>query len=184
MPTQMYVMENMFRRTHKYLYSPDIQSIVLTAKLATMDSMKCPFCSSQRLRVIDKRGSGESIRRRRQCGDCGKRFTTYERVSLQPVMVTKKDGRREEFNRDKLLSGLLKACEKRPVARELLESAVDEIENELRDMGEEVPTTAIGDIVMKRLKALDNVAYVRFASVYMDFQSIAAFEEAIKGLKK
>jgi len=136
------------------------------------------------LRVLDKRGSGDAIRRRRECIDCNNRFTTYERISLGPVMIVKKDGTRQEFDRDKLLSGFLKACERRPIQRDSIEEVVNEIESELRNSGEEVPTTRIGDLVMQKLKELDNVAYIRFASVYMDFKSIEAFERAIKGLKK
>lgn len=148
-----------------------------------MNGMKCPYCYSPSLKVVDKRPSGEAIRRRRACEKCDKRFTTYERVSLGPFMVIKKDGRREEFDRQKILSGFLKACEKRPIPREQIEQMADELEAEIRNTGEEVPTTIVGDKVMEKLRSLDKIAYVRFASVYMDFKSIAAFEKALKGLK-
>ncbi len=115
--------------------------------------------------------------------DCDKRFTTYERVSLEPLMVIKKNRQREEFSREKVLSGFLKACEKRPIQREKIEAIVDELESELRTKGEEIQTGIIGDLVMEKLRTLDKIAYVRFASVYMDFKSIAAFEQTIKGLK-
>lgn len=149
--------------------------------------MKCPFCSSNKTRVVDKRPNptGETTRRRRECLKCKKRFTTYEKVEAKPLMVIKKDGRREPFDRNKLKTGIMKACEKRPVSMEVVEKNVDEIENSLRKKNNiEVPTKLIGELVMKRLKALDKVAYIRFASVYREFKDISDFDKEIKILKK
>ena len=148
--------------------------------------MRCPFCSSQSTKVLDKRESSDYLisRRRRQCIKCKRRFTTYERVEFN-LMVVKKDGRRESFNRQKLLSGIFKACEKRPVNQTIIEQTVNDIENELRDINKpEIKTSIIGNIVMNRLKKLDKIAYIRFASVYRDFQDIKSFEEEVKKLKK
>ena len=147
--------------------------------------MKCPFCTTDDTRVLDSRESNEGavIRRRRECPQCKRRFTTYERVEeLNPVVV-KKDGRRESFDRDKLLHGLKKACEKRPVSVTQVEQLVTDIERRLQEMGEkEVSSTAIGEEVMKRLPALDEVAYVRFASVYRSFRDIAEFMDELKDI--
>ena len=147
--------------------------------------MKCPFCGHQEDKVVDSRASAEglAIRRRRECLACGKRFTTYEHVEGQRLMVIKKDGRREPFDRQKLLAGLVKAGEKRPVSMEQLEAIVDEIERELSQHFErEVPTQAIGERVMRRLHALDPVAYVRFASVYREFKDAEQFLRELKEL--
>ena len=140
--------------------------------------MKCPFCGHADHRVIDSRTSsdGLAIRRRRECSACGKRFTTYEHVEEQRLMVIKKDGRREPFDRHKLLAGVVKACEKRPVGMEQIEGLVDEIERDLsRSFEREVLSREIGERVMKRLHALDPVAYVRFASVYREFKDAEQF---------
>jgi transcriptional repressor NrdR len=140
--------------------------------------MKCPFCGHIEDKVVDSRLStdGEAIRRRRECELCGKRFTSYERVEEIMPMVVKKDSRREPFERMKVLTGLKKACEKRPVSVDTLESAVDDIEKKLLEGGhKEIPSTAIGEEIMKRLQELDKVAYVRFASVYRDFKDINEF---------
>lgn len=147
--------------------------------------MKCPFCGHQEDKVVDSRGSGDgsSIRRRRECLGCGKRFTTYEHVEEQPLMVVKKDGRREPFDRHKLLGGLVKACEKRPVSMDDLEKLVDELERELSQQFErEVPSREVGERVMKKLHALDPVAYVRFASVYREFKDVEQFMRELKDL--
>jgi len=147
--------------------------------------MKCPFCSHQEDKVVDSRGSGDgsSIRRRRECLSCGKRFTTYEQVEEQPLMVIKKDNRREPFDRHKLLAGLVKACEKRPVSMAALEEMVDELERELsQEFEREAPSSAIGERVMRRLHALDPVAYVRFASVYREFKDVEQFMQELKDL--
>jgi len=147
--------------------------------------MKCPFCGHQEDKVVDSRVSsdGVSIRRRRECLGCGKRFTTYEQVEAQPLMVIKKDGRREPFDRQKLLAGLVKACEKRPVSMEHLERLVDELERELSQQFErEVPSRDVGERVMKRLHSLDPVAYVRFASVYREFKDVEQFMRELKDL--
>lgn len=147
--------------------------------------MKCPFCSTDDTRVLDSRESAEGtvIRRRRECESCKRRFTTFERVEELTPLIIKKDGRREAFDREKLLMGLKKACEKRPVSVEQVEALVVEIERKLQDMGEkEVQSTLIGEEVMKRLPALDEVAYVRFASVYRSFRDIAEFMTELKDI--
>ena len=135
--------------------------------------MRCPYCGYEDSRVIDSRDAGEGIRRRRQCLECGSRFTTYERAQATTLLVIKKDGRREEFNREKLIAGIRKACAKRPVSHETIEELVDDIEAQLHKLGKgEVATTTIGDMVMERLRQLDGVAYIRFASVYRAFADI------------
>lgn len=147
--------------------------------------MTCPFCANKTDKVVDSRESKEAdvIRRRRQCLACGRRFTTYERIDEVPYMVVKKDGRREKFDRQKVLSGLLKACEKRPVGMAKLAEMVDEVEGRLLDNPErEIPTTDIGELLMDRLRALDKIAYVRFASVYRNFQDEADLFNEIKNL--
>jgi len=147
--------------------------------------MICPFCGHRQDRVIDSRESkeGDSIRRRRQCLACERRYTTYERTDEIPYMVVKKDGRREKFDRQKMLSGLLKACEKRPVPMTRLAEIVDQVEARLNDSPErELSTTVIGEMGMERLRGLDKVAYVRFASVYRDFQDVEAFLAELKSL--
>src|SRR5512142_896773 len=147
--------------------------------------MKCPFCGFVNDKVVDSRESkeAESIRRRRECLQCGKRFTTYERIDEIPYMVVKKDGRREKFERQKVLTGLLKACEKRPVPMGKLAEIVDEVESKLLDSPErEVATTVVGELLMDRLRKLDKIAYVRFASVYRDFQDEEAFFHELKEL--
>ena len=145
--------------------------------------MKCPFCGYTESKVIDTRPTdeGERIRRRRECLQCGKRFTSYEVVETTPVMVIKKDGSREAFSHDKLLRGVLKSCEKRPVTLAQLESMVSEIEVELQNrMDREVPSAVIGELVMEKLKKIDQVAYVRFASVYREFKEINSFLQELK----
>jgi transcriptional repressor NrdR len=147
--------------------------------------MMCPFCGQKTDRVIDSRESkeGDLIRRRRQCLHCERRFTTYERSDEIPYMVVKKDGRREKFDRQKILNGLLKACEKRPVSMAKLAELVDEVESRLADTADrEMPTTEIGEILMERLRGLDKIAYVRFASVYRDFQDVEALFDELKHL--
>ncbi|HWY47319.1 MAG TPA: transcriptional regulator NrdR [Bryobacteraceae bacterium] len=147
--------------------------------------MTCPFCGFKQDRVIDSRESkeGDVIRRRRQCEKCERRFTTYERSDEIPYMVVKKDGRREKFDRQKVLNGLLKACEKRPVPMAKLAELVDAVESRLSDNSDrEISTTDIGEMLMDRLKSLDKIAYVRFASVYRDFQDVEAFLNELKNL--
>jgi len=147
--------------------------------------MKCPFCGHDEDKVVDSRGSGDgtAIRRRRECLKCEKRFTTYEKIEEQELMVIKKDDRREPFDRHKVLAGLLKACEKRPVSMERLEGLVDELERELsQEFEREVPSKEIGERVMRRLHALDPVAYVRFASVYREFKDVEQFMRELKDL--
>jgi transcriptional repressor NrdR len=147
--------------------------------------VKCPFCGHLEDKVVDSRLStdGEAIRRRRECERCGKRFTSYERVEEIMPMVVKKDGRREPFDRLKVLSGLKKACEKRPISMDTLVKVADEIEKKLLEGAEkEIPSRAIGEEIMKRLHELDEVAYVRFASVYREFKDINEFMKELKDL--
>jgi transcriptional repressor NrdR len=147
--------------------------------------MNCPFCGHKEDKVIDSRESkeGDVVRRRRQCLGCERRFTTYERSDEIPYMVVKKDGRREKFDRQKVLNGLLKACEKRPVAMAKLAEVVDAVEARLADNSDrEISTTEIGEMLMEHLKNLDKIAYVRFASVYRDFQDVEAFLNELKNL--
>lgn len=148
--------------------------------------MKCPACGFEDTKVADSRlcDAGAAVRRRRECPVCAKRFTTYERAGETRLYVIKKDGRREAFNRDKVLAGLTKACEKRPVSREALEAAADEIERRLRDeLVEEASTSRVGELVMEWLKQADPVAYVRFASVYKEFRDTDSFLKEIADLR-
>jgi transcriptional repressor NrdR len=145
--------------------------------------MKCPFCSSLEDKVVDSRSSksGDAIRRRRECLQCGKRFTTYEQLEDTQPMVAKKDGRREAFDRIKVLGGLRKACEKRPVSEETLEGLVDDVQRELElRFDKEYPSHEIGELIMRKLYLLDEVAYVRFASVYRQFKDVKAFSDELK----
>jgi len=147
--------------------------------------MKCPYCGNLGDKVVDSRESkeGEVIRRRRECLECGKRFTSYERIDEIPYMVVKKDGTRERFDRQKLVNGLLKACEKRPVSLKSVEAIADRVESTLQERAErEIGTVEIGAFVMEELKKLDKVAYVRFASVYRHFRDIGEFMDELKGL--
>jgi transcriptional repressor NrdR len=147
--------------------------------------VKCPFCSHIEDKVVDSRESkeGEVIRRRRECLSCGKRFTSYERIDQIPHLVVKKDGRRERFDREKVMAGLLKACEKRPVAVKSLEAIVDKVEAMMHESPErEVAADQIGEFLMDSLRDLDKVAFVRFASVYRDFKDVDQFMATLKGL--
>ncbi len=147
--------------------------------------MRCPFCGFEESKVVDSRSTdeGNRIRRRRECLQCEKRFTTYEIIEQVPIVVVKKDKSREVFDRQKLLNGLLRACEKRPVSLETLEKAVDAIETQLQNsLDKEVTSTRIGEYAMEQLMKIDHVAYVRFASVYRQFKDIASFHEAINKL--
>jgi transcriptional repressor NrdR len=149
--------------------------------------VKCAYCGHLGDKVVDSRESkdGDVIRRRRECLKCGRRFTSYERIDEIPYMVVKKDGSRERFDRKKLVAGLLKACEKRPVRIGALESVADRIETMLQDKSErEIPTTDIGAVVMQALKALDKVAFVRFASVYRNFRDLDEFKDELNALLK
>lgn len=149
--------------------------------------MRCPFCRFSDSRVLDSRPTveGDAIRRRRECGGCGKRFTTYEKADGLLLVVVKKDSRREAFDRQKLLRGLIMACQKRPVSTERLEAIVDSIERDLRNLMEpEVKSEYIGELVMNHLRELDEVAYVRFASVYREFRDAESFMQEIKDLLK
>ena len=149
--------------------------------------MKCPYCGYAESKVIDSRPTdeGERIRRRRECLKCSKRFTTYEVIETVPIVVIKKDKSRETFDRNKLMNGLLRACEKRPVSVETLEKIVDEIENMLQNsLDREVPSSLIGKYAMEKLKGVDDVAYVRFASVYRQFKDINSFMEELSRMMK
>jgi len=147
--------------------------------------MKCPFCGFLEDKVVDSREAkdGDSIRRRRECLECGRRFTSYERIDEIPYLVVKKDGKREAFERNKIMAGLLRACEKRPISAVQLESIVDSVEKYVQDTTDrEIPTSDIGKIIMRRLKELDKVAYVRFASVYLEFEDVSEFMTELKDL--
>ena len=147
--------------------------------------MKCPYCAFTQDKVIDSRESkdADSIRRRRECERCNKRFTTYERLDEIPYMVVKKDGRREKFDRQKVLSGLLHSCQKRKVSVTQMQEIVDAVESFVVDSAErERPTAAVGELIMSRLKDIDTVAYIRFASVYRDFKDVNEFKEELEGL--
>jgi transcriptional repressor NrdR len=149
--------------------------------------VKCPYCEHLEDRVVDSRESkeGDAIRRRRECLACGRRFTSYERIDEIPYMVVKKDGRRERFDRNKIMSGLLRACEKRPVSTGQLEQIVDEIEQHVQDSSDrEITSEEVGKTVMQKLRQLDKVAYVRFASVYLEFKDVTEFMTEINHLFK
>ena len=149
--------------------------------------MKCPFCNQENTRVIDSRPvpDNNSIRRRRQCDECGKRYTTYEKIETIPLTVIKKDQSREQYDRMKIQDGIMRACYKRPISVKTIENLMDEIETEIFNKEEkEVPSTLIGEIVMDKLKELDAVAYVRFASVYREFKDIDTFMDELKKMMK
>ena len=149
--------------------------------------MKCPYCGKENTRVIDSRPADDnsSIRRRRQCETCGKRFTTYEKVETLPLIVVKKDNNREPYDREKIVAGIVRSCHKRPISMTQINDMVDDIEGQIFNMGEkEIPTTTIGSIVMDKLKDLDEVAYVRFASVYREFKDVNTFMDEIKKILK
>lgn len=148
--------------------------------------MKCPYCGKENTRVIDSRPTDDSsIRRRRQCDECGKRFTTYEKVETLPLIVVKKDNNREPYDREKIVAGIVRSCHKRPISMTQINDMVDDIGGQIFNMGEkEIPTTTIGSIVMDKLKDLDEVAYVRFASVYREFKDVNTFMDEIKKILK
>jgi len=147
--------------------------------------MKCPYCNSTELKVTDKRNLEEQIRRRRECIKCQKRFTTYEKMENTLFMVEKKEGKREAYDREKIRKGIMRACEKRPVSMEKIDKVLDELENKLRKAKTtEIPSKKIGEFVVRKLKSLDKVAYIRFASVYRDFTDLQEFEEELKKLIK
>ena len=148
--------------------------------------MKCPYCGKENTRVIDSRPTDDSsIRRRRQCDECGKRFTTYEKVETLPLIVVKKDNNREPYDREKIVAGIVRSCHKRPISMKQINDMVDDIEGQIFNMEEkEIPTTTIGSIVMDKLKDLDEVAHVRFASVYREFKDVNTFMDEIKKILK
>ena len=147
--------------------------------------MKCPFCSHENTRVIDSRPAEDnnSIRRRRVCDECGKRFTTYEKIETIPLIIIKRDNNREAYDRSKIEAGVLRACHKRPVSAQQITTLVDEVENEIFNREErEIPSGTIGELVMNKLKDLDAVAYVRFASVYREFKDVNTFMDELKSV--
>ena len=149
--------------------------------------MKCPYCTNPDTKVVDSRltDSNDSVRRRRECEKCGKRFTTYERIDIKPIAIIKKDNTREPFDRNKLMSGLIRACIKRDISAETLDQLVDDIENEIHNLpGSEISSKDLGNLVLKRLRDLDKVAYIRFASVYKQFDSVRQFTNELTRLKK
>ena len=148
--------------------------------------MKCPYCGKENTRVIDSRPTDDSsIRRRRQCDECGKRFTTYEKVETLPLIVVKKDNNREPYDREKIVAGIVRSCHKRPISMTQINDMVDDIEGQIFNMEEkEIPTTTIGSSVVDKLKDLDEVAYVRFASVYREFKDVNTFMDEIKKILK
>lgn len=149
--------------------------------------MKCPYCFTKETKVVDKRESGENrdeTRRRRECLKCHKRFTTYEKLAELDIFVVKKDKRREPFSREKIKNGILKACEKRPVSHEQVEKIINEIKEKARNRGKEIQSSWIGELVMQKLKKLDNIAYMRFASVYKEFADISDFKNFLNEVKR
>ena len=145
--------------------------------------MNCPYCNHIDTKVTDSRDTGGSIRRRRECLHCNRRFTTYEYIEMAPMFVIKKDGRREKFDRCKIKNGMMKALEKRPISTEKIEDMVDAIEEKIRRVGkDEIETSVIGEFVMETLKEVDHVAYIRFASVYRQFTDVPSFEKEVKNL--
>ena len=149
--------------------------------------MRCPFCKADDTGVVDSRLSedGDSVRRRRECQECGKRFTTYERVELQMPMIVKQNGNRTAYDREKIRTGFMRALHKRPVPTEYVDAAINRIEQRILALGErEVPSRVIGEMVMRELKKMDDVAYIRFASVYEDFQRVDDFRDAIQQVKR
>lgn len=144
--------------------------------------MKCPVCNKDDDKVLDSRPTedGLAIRRRRECNGCGNRFTSYERVEVKPLLVLKRDGRHEEFNRDKILAGIVRACEKRPVELSVIEEIVGAVEKKVRKAPKEIPTAEIGEFIMERLQNIDQIAYVRFASVYRQFKDVTDFVQVVK----
>ena len=146
--------------------------------------MECPYCHNIETKVTDSRDTGAlSIRRRRECLKCGKRFTTYEHIELQPIYVIKKDGRREKFDRSKIKTGITKALEKRPISHDQIDEMIEKVEEKIRRTGnEEIETSKIGEFVMDELKEVDHIAYIRFASVYRSFTDLSSFEKEVKNL--
>jgi len=142
--------------------------------------MLCPFCNAE-TKVVDSRLSKDSLRRRRECTKCQRRFTTYERIESTNLLIVKKDGTREQFNREKLMAGIIRACEKRKISHETISQLIDEVEQEIIEH-REVPSKKLGDLVMKRLRKIDKVAYIRFASVYREFADIESFEKELQKL--
>lgn len=148
-------------------------------------TVKCPKCDSDKLSVVDSRGESASIRRRRECGECSTRFTTFERIEVTLPMISKKDGRRENFDIDKLRAGIIRACEKRPISVEQIDQAVSTIEKKVHELCvKEIPSIQLGGFVMEELKELDHIAYIRFASVYQEFSDIEQFVETLEALSK
>ena len=184
--------ENHFHKTLHVMYIANESSILYidvtdlfhTNCRLRVIIVKCPYCDIPDSKVTDSRTVGENVRRRRECIRCGLRFTTYERVQTTALLVVKRDERRQEFNRDKLLSQIVLACTKRPIPYRDIEKVVEDIEGQLLSMGRpEIKSSAIGEMVMERLRSLDRIAYIRWASVYRDFQDMESFEEMVKDLR-
>lgn len=181
-------MEKMRKNCRNYLTEAK-PSIILVAEENKKEEapMKCPFCGQDNTRVVDSRpvDDNSAIRRRRMCDECGKRFTTYEKVETIPLIVIKKDQNREQYDRSKIEAGVLRACHKRPVSAEQISQLVDEVETQIFNMEvREIPSTTIGEIVMDKLKDLEAVAYVRFASVYREFKDVNTFMDELKKILK
>lgn len=181
-------MEKMRKNCRNYLTGAK-PSIILVAEENKKEEvpMKCPFCGQDNTRVVDSRpvDDNSAIRRRRMCDECGKRFTTYEKVETIPLIVIKKDQNREQYDRSKIEAGVLRACHKRPVSAEQISKLVDEVETQIFNMEvREIPSTTIGEIVMDKLKDLEAVAYVRFASVYREFKDVNTFMDELKKILK
>jgi transcriptional repressor NrdR len=166
------------------MYKPDYNIQYIVYLKDCEKGMQCPYCNNQNTKVTDSRDTGiYSIRRRRECLECQRRFTTYEHIELSPLYVIKKDGKREQYNKDKIKTGIKKALEKRPISNDQIENIMDNIEEKIRRVGkEEIPSKEIGEYVMQELKKTDKVAYIRFASVYRSFADITLFEEEVKKL--
>lgn len=184
--------ENHFHKTLHVMYIANESSILYIEVTDLFHTncrlrviiVKCPYCDIPDSKVTDSRTVGENVRRRRECIRCGLRFTTYERVQTTALLVVKRDERRQEFNRDKLLSQIVLACTKRPIPYRDIEKVVEDIEGQLLSMGRpEIKSSAIGEMVMERLRSLDRIAYIRWASVYRDFQDMESFEEMVKDLR-
>ncbi len=168
----------LIQEAHKYPKEDTIACI-----FNKREKMYCSYCAHKKSKVTNKRESPDGIRRRRECLKCGKRFTTYETISKEDIYIIKKDGRREKFDKQKLEGGVHRAFEKRPISKEKIDKMISEIEEQIRKKGKkETKTSEIGEMVMKKMKKLDNVAYIRFASVYRDFQDINDFKQEIKKL--
>ena len=167
------------------MFGPEISPIDSVFDVTGEFKMKCPFCGSENTVVLETRESDSGTRRRRECAKCTKRFTTYENIEHSPIMVIKKDSRREIFSKEKLKNGIIKACEKRPVSSEEINQIADDIEGKILENGlSEIKSKQVGDMIMSRLKKVDKIAFIRFASVYREFEDITDFADELKKLIK